>query len=384
MTGDKLKQDFDYVYNVLKKHPAILADEQKSVQFDKLYQGKKEKQFTYDYLIEAMTDLTTFFRDGHTNIELPYTCNDYCLNIPCKWSEQECDVLVLSEKYEDLSVNTGIFAVEDKNVNQIIELLSKRIPHENKHLVKSRMINYPYKNYHIFSEMNLTWLFGKKESYEITFVINGQKIKKQCKLTIYDGFLDFNEDCDFVSYEICDKTAILSLNSCIFNEIYKSNLEQLAYLCQQNNVSSLVLDLSKNMGGSSTVIDEFISYVNIDNYRRYEMIDYSSGEPKYVTRRNEFVVNQKKKILFPSDIYCKVSYDTFSSARTFVVTLKDNGIAKIIGTETGGKPNSYGMPKKFMTPNYDIKFRLSRCMFLRPNEKGDEDITLIPDIVFGI
>lgn len=382
MTADKFKEDFEYVYNALKKHPLILTDEQKRVQFDNLYQDKKEKQFTYDYLIEAITDLTTFFHDGHTNIELPYTYDDYCLNISCKWSEQDSDVLVLSKKYEDLTVDTEIFAVENMTVNQIIKLISDRIPHENTYLVKSRMINYPYKNYHVFSEMNLTWLFGKKESYEITFMVNGQKIKKQCKPTVYDGFLDFNEDCDFVSYEICGKTAILHLNYCIFNEFYKSNLEELAYLCEQNNVSSLVLDLSKNMGGSSAVIDEFISYTNIDNYRRYEMIDYSSGEPKYVTKRTGFVVNQKKKILFPPDIYCKVSHDTFSSARTFAVTLKDNGIAKIIGTETGGKPSSYGMPQKSRTPNCDIGFRVSRCMFLRPNEQGDIEITLTPDSIF--
>jgi hypothetical protein len=98
------------------------------------------------------------------------------------------------------------------------------------------------------------------------------------------------------------------------------------------------------MGGNSAVIDEFIKFTHVDSFRRYEMIDFSSGEAKTITRRSDEIKNHKKECLFPTEIYCKVSHNTFSSARTFAVTLKDNGIAKIIGTETGGKPNSYGMP----------------------------------------
>jgi len=87
-----------------------------------------------------------------------------------------------------------------------------------------------------------------------------------------------------------------------------------------------------------------------------------------ITKRRDVVKNNKASKLFALDIYCRVSHDTFSSARTFAVTLKDNGIAKIIGSPTGGKPNSFGMPKKFKTPNNEINFRVSQCLFLRPNK----------------
>lgn len=68
-----------------------------------------------------------------------------------------------------------------------------------------------------------------------------------------------------------------------------------------------------------------------------------------------------------------------SSARTFAVTLKDNGIATIIGEPTGGKPCSYGMPKKAETPNLKIRFRVSRALFLRPNAELDAEEALVPD-----
>lgn len=228
--------------------------------------------------------------------------------------------------------------------------------------------------------MNLRALFGNKDSFEICFSVNGKLIRKSCVLKNYNTFLDFKDNCDFISYEIADKTAILHLNSCICNETYKAVLNDLADACEKRKPESLILDLSKNMGGSSAVIDEFIKYVDIDEFKRYEMIDYTQGTAKYITRRNDIVKNTRSAKCFHLDIYCRVSYDTFSSAKTFAVTLKDNGIAKIIGTPTGGKPNSFGMPQKYKTPNNDIAFRVSRALFFRPDSAGDNDVSLFPTV----
>jgi len=241
------------------------------------------------------------------------------------------------------------------------------------------MIKYPYKNYHIFSELNMKALFGDKESYQICFAFQGKQVRKDCCLQKYNGFLDFPDESNFVSYEITGETAILHLDCCIYNEVYQSCLNNLADICVKRRIKTLILDLSKNMGGSSSVIDEFISHIDIAEYRRYEMLDYSQGTAKYITRRQDVVKNEKHGHCFPGELYCRVSHDTFSSARTFAVTLKDNGIAKIIGTPTGGKPNSFGMPKRYKTPECSIAFRVSRCYFLRPDETGDQDISLFPD-----
>jgi len=92
------------------------------------------------------------------------------------------------------------------------------------------------------------------------------------------------------------------------------------------------------------------------------------------------VENPQQDLLLPEKIYCKVSHNTFSSARTFAVTLKDNGIATICGVSTGGKPNSFGMPKKMSMPKTGIRFRVSRCCFLRPNASGDEESALMKEV----
>lgn len=380
MTDIEYRTDLEYLYHALQKHPLMITDEGRKEYFEQLYLRKKHEKYDYNSFIDAATELTAFFHDGHTNIEVPYTSKSRCLRLLCCWNEKNTNELLLLEQYDDVPEESKIVEIEGVAVGNVIDMISSRIPHENIFLVKSRMIKYPYMNYHIFSEMNLRLLFGEKEDYTISFFVNGKIIKKKIPLLFYDGFLDFSSDEDFLSYEIQDKTAIMHLDSCICNEKYRETLKKLAYICKEKQISSFILDLSQNMGGSSAVIDEFISFTNIEYFRRYEMIDFSSGEAEYITRRQNLVKNQKKDVLLPKQIYCKVSHHTFSSARTFAVTLKDNGIAQIIGSETGGKPNSYGMPQKMKMPESDIRFRVSRCRFLRPNTDMDTVITLAPDL----
>lgn len=233
-------------------------------------------------------------------------------------------------------------------------------------------------NYHVFSKMNLIGLFGDKQVFEVVFLTERAKLTKQCRLAKYDGFLDFKEGSS-VHYEIQGDKAVLHLDECICDGRYKNTLNELALLCNEKDIKMLEIDLSKNMGGSSAVIDEFMKYVDVESFRRYEMMDYSSGNPRTVTSRQDVIANHQKDVLFPKKIMCRVSNTTFSSARTFAVTLKDNGIAMIVGCPTGGKPCSYGMPRRDVTPNCNIRFRVSRALFLRPDERLDDEVALFPD-----
>ena len=380
MGANDYKEDLEYLYSALITHPSIMRGEKNAAELESLYLTNCERVHDYVSLIDAATELTVFFCDGHTNIEIPYTVNDLCLNLKCCWDGVKSDNLIMEQGYEEIPERARIMSVEGMPIEELVEALANRIPHENIYLVKSRMTSYPYQNYHMFSEMNLKRLFGEKESYSVTFASDGKLVKKDIPLKSYDGFLEFAPDEEFLAYEINDDTVIMYLRSCICNEKYKQTLREVAALCNTKNISRFVLDLSDNMGGDSSVIDEFIKYTKVEKYRRYEMTDFSSGEERKITNREEVVENQKQDFLLPEKIFCKVSHHTFSSARTFAVTLKDNGIATILGLPTGGKPNSYGMPKKMSMPRTGIRFRVSRCSSLRPDASRDEEIALLPEI----
>ena len=85
----------------------------------------------------------------------------------CEPSEfdEKCEELILVKAYEDIPENARILCVEERIIEELIVALAERIPHENLYLVKSRMVQYPYQNYHIFSEMNLKRLFGQGFNY---------------------------------------------------------------------------------------------------------------------------------------------------------------------------------------------------------------------------
>lgn len=370
-----LIEDLEYLYSKLVKHPLFAVNEGERTRFDTLFHTNITN---YHDFLSAATQLTCFFCDGHTNIELPYLPKDQAINLPCYWLGNR---LLLAAAYKSIECDSEIAAIEDISIQDLIRDMSDRIPHENEYLVKSRMINYPYQNYHLFSKYNLESLFGVKDRYHFSFITRGTPFDTEFALEEYSGYLDFC-DANFVHYDILDNTAVLHLDSCICNNRYKNTLDELVDVCLQKNIKLLVLDLSKNMGGSSAVIDEFIKHTKTDRYRRYEMINYSEGIAEHITRRTEFVKNSRYPNCFDLEICCNVSHDTFSSARTFAVTLKDNGIAaKITGSPTGGKPSSFGMPQRFKTPNYQLPFRVSQCLFLRPNADGDHEAALYPDSV---
>lgn len=380
METNAYKEDLEYLYSSLLNHPSIILGEKKKAEFEALYLAICEVVYDYDSFIDGATKLTTFFLDGHTNIEIPYTSQDLCLKLKCCWSGANDNELILEDEYEDIPKHARIMSVEGMSIEDLIVALADKIPHENIYLVKSRMIMYPYRNYHLFSELNLKRLFGCKKYYLVSFLVDGEMLKKEIPLTFYDGFLEFIPDDEFLTYEILGETVIMHLKSCICNEEYKRILRELAIVCNTQSISTFVLDLTDNMGGDSSVIDEFIKYTRTEKYQRYEMIDFSSGEKRKVTSREDVVENHQQDLLLPENIYCKVSHNTFSSARTFAVTLKDNGIATICGVPTGGKPNSFGMPKKMSMPKTGIRFRVSRCCFLRPDANGDEESALMPEI----
>lgn len=380
METSAYKEDLEYLYTTLLSHPAIILGEKKKAELETLYRAISQGVYDDDSFIDGATKLTAFFGDGHTNIEIPYTSQDLCLKLKCFWGGTGNNELILEEEYEGVPKLARIMGVEEVPVEELISALAHKIPHENIYLVKSRMIMYPYQNYHLFSEMNLKRLFGSKMYYRVSFLVDGELIKKEIPLVCYDGFLEFVPEDKFLTYAILGETAIMHLKSCICNEEYKRTLRELANVCNTQSISTFVLDLSDNMGGDSSVIDEFIRYTRTEKYRRYEMIDCSFGEKRKVTSREDVVVNLQQDLLLPEKMYCKVSHNTFSSARTFAVTLKDNGIATICGVPTGGKPNSYGMPKKMRMPKTGIRFRVSGGCFLRPDAKGDGESTLIPEI----
>ncbi|MBR2402472.1 MAG: hypothetical protein IKB01_06875 [Lachnospiraceae bacterium] len=97
MGANDYKEDLEYLYSALITHPSIMRGEKNAAELESLYLTNCERVHDYVSLIDAATELTVFFCDGHTNIEIPYTVNDLCLNLKCCWDGVKCNNLIMEE-----------------------------------------------------------------------------------------------------------------------------------------------------------------------------------------------------------------------------------------------------------------------------------------------
>jgi hypothetical protein len=83
---------------------------------------------------------------------------------------------------------------------------------------------------------------------------------------------------------------------------------------------------------------------------------------------------------FDGKIILLIGGNTFSSAADFATICKDNGLAVIYGTPTGGQPSCYGDVLSFTLPNTGLKCGVSHKYFRRPDFSKDPEDALYPDV----
>lgn len=92
MDKEKYRIDYNYLYDALKKHP-LLQSAEKMSEYECLASTLQCEVQDYDSLVNTMSVLTSFFKDGHTNIELPYTYDDFCIGIIWEWRDDKLFVI---------------------------------------------------------------------------------------------------------------------------------------------------------------------------------------------------------------------------------------------------------------------------------------------------
>lgn len=217
--------------------------------------------------------------------------------------------------------------------------------------------------------------------------------RKQETITYYtEDFIPYEEyiktsdngqdtDSDsFVSYEIDEERslAILTLDSCTYNDEYRSCLKQLFTEVKDKHIQQVAVDLRSNGGGNSLVANEFIRYLDADQYNttsdkwRLGCFQVSSG--------NHVMENKKQEdLLFHGNVYVLTSPNTFSSAMIFAQYITDNNLGTIIGEAPGNTPNGYGEVAGFKLPNSQMYMQISTKEFFRADQNNPERL-VEPDI----
>lgn len=184
---------------------------------------------------------------------------------------------------------------------------------------------------------------------------------------------------ELCSYKIDKENSlgIFTLNRCEMSQEYTDRLSEFFSAVRDNNIGNIAVDLRSNGGGTTEVINEFLRYINISDYKLFGGTDIRIGG-NLISYRDEITPNKPVDNAFDGRVYVLTSQYTFSSAMDFATVIQDNGIGKVIGETPGNMPTAYGDKLSFQLPESKLLLGVSYKKFYRVDINKSEE-PLIPD-----
>ncbi|EOD01109.1 S41 family peptidase [Caldisalinibacter kiritimatiensis] len=388
MTVEQMKEDLDYVVNVLRDvHPKTyngFSNEQNLV-IENAYKKINKIMKVGDFYF-VLNEVICSLKDAHTMIFIELSKDDRIIDLPIVWLN---DGMYIKEDTEQLKKGDKILFIRQKSEEDLLKELEKIIPAENQQWVKvrgkSNLIKEPFLRYLGLIENDYVNVKIQRDEKELEVQLPLIKNKKSKQ----------NMTEEWVSYSVDKENSlgVFKLDTCNYDEKYKTTVANFFKEVSKYNIKNVAVDVRNNSGGDSRVVDEFLRYIDIDNYLSFSGdIRYSkqaseqrgySRKSGYKSYRKQFINNKKvlnKELLFDGNVYIITSPRTFSSANWFAVIMKDNNIGKVIGEPTGNQPSSYGDVLRFQTHNSGFVFQVSLKRWVRPNTDNDPENCLHPDI----
>ncbi len=377
LSQEQALKDYEFAMKYLKKlHPVTLhglpAD--MAAQSEKVKQHLESVDSIKGYELAAeLESIYSLIGDGHTYVSENYTASHYMKHIYEHKSADDTAIGINGITYEEL-------------LKQKKNLMSFETESYGIRMLKNRTSTLEGLKYlGIDTTGDITYNYITKDGQYIDTVVTAEDFLPMEEYLNYeesvtgDDLHSEDENYDFVSYEINEKKsmAILTLDSCDYNKHYRDTVKEMFDEVHSKNIKNVVVDLRYNPGGSSMVADEFIHYLDVDEYKSWA--DEVRLGPLYF--RNEADVDKNKKLGFgfSGDVYVITSVSSYSSAMDFAMLIQDNGLGKIVGEASGNLPASYGEVAGFLLPQSHIYMQISSKKWHRVDE-SKEDLQIIPDI----
>jgi C-terminal processing protease CtpA/Prc len=185
--------------------------------------------------------------------------------------------------------------------------------------------------------------------------------------------------------------AILTLDKCTNNAEYQRVVREFFEDVARQGITRIAVDLRENGGGNSSVTNEFLRYLDIDQFADYsaevrvtaDVIAQRGveGPPRYDAYGPQRKRNKRvdRPAAFDGKLFVLTSNRTFSSGSWFATVLRDNGLAEVVGEATGNSPSAFGDILTFTAPESGFTFTLSYKKFVRPDRSRDPAEHLPPD-----
>lgn len=327
--------------------------------------------------------------DGHTQLNFPR--NHFT------GEEAFFPLSVIVNTNDSTISTTSAYTTTDITIPTGVKILSiNEIPYKN---IVCEMLKY-HSGERIFFRLkkaainfsDMFYILHPSEKFCIEYSHNDRVLKKTInaipRKNVKNNFLEELFAPPQFSYVIDEEKNIclLTIKSLSNKKNFQQMADKMFVELKNKNIENLVIDLRHNGGGDSSIGDILVSYlidtpfnqfckaeIKISETAKSMGIELPDSTGVIIADTSNFIVFVDPKPVqqrFIGNVYVLTSHMTFSSASALASLLKESGIAKTVGEETGGMSISYGNIIKQQLPISGITLVVS---FARLHLTGSDE-----------
>ncbi len=375
LTPNAMKIDTDLFIKTLKENHPEMKDGQTN--YDNIINGiyeKIRKPMNAEDFYWTLNTLNVELKDGHTHFSIDQVNRD-CIDLPSlEWT---ADGLIAKENKAFLETGDKIISIGGMSPTDLLKGLNALIPAEIEEWVKANTMVIAKGMF-----LRRLKLVGKDNNVNISYERNGKLVTRdmhlhKCGETAFEGINKL------ISYSAARKLkwnidnanslGIITINTCPNGKEFVEGFKNFFRAVNENKIKNIAVDLRRNDGGSSTVINQFLSFIDIKSYM------YIGNKLLYNNAEDFRDITPNDPPLFRGSVYLLTSNSTFSAASDFVVILKANSLAKVVGQPTGNIPSFFGNTKSSSLPNSKLQFQYATTRYKYPVPEDEQYKAIIPD-----
>lgn len=408
---DKLKEDLDFLFKTIEEvHPNMHAYTSKE-EFDplqkQLYKSVNHPMNRIEFY-KLTAPVVASLKNGHTFIELPLMdFQEYAKKggkyfpLGLHWNGEN---VILSNYHGHLKLSIGavVLTIDNQNAKEFLIKIAKYFAAEGK------AYNLAVPQRKGWLPMYLWLEKGNVESLMLKVKTNDGEVKTyDMKAVSYEELKNYQKknvkkaesktkstskpENQWYSYHYIQEydTGLIEFNMFHDMEKFEKFLKETFTKIRDQNVSSLIIDIRKNPGGSSSLGDELLKYLTDKPFRQFEKFQIKISPQLFkvqsrlkklypdaaigstVTNEGEFEKPQDHPLRFKGRVFTLIGPKSASSSVSFASAVKHFQIGTLIGQETVDTPVSYGDCIYEVLPSSGLRFSTACKYFVDVGGKPD-------------
>ncbi len=378
-----MERDLEYVVACIQDvHPAAVEGLPRAVRAAvERARAEIAEPLSREELWHVLNRVLVSLRDAHTSLARKSSAEG--VDLPVRWLQ---DGIVVRANTDVLLRGDRVLRIGGRSEEELLVALSEIVPAETPLWVR-RVAERVLPDAALLRSLELL----DDEGLSIVVERGGQEVEVLLPLGTPPRP---EERLAWVRYSIDEEASlgVFTLDACRNDETYRSRLRAFFEAVHEKGIERIAVDVRANGGGNSSVVDEFLRYLDVDEYRSYSG-DVRVSEESVAQRgsdgldhgyhelRNAPRVNPRVEDLpaFAGELFVLTSPGTFSSGNWFAVIFHDNALGEVLGEPTGNAPSCYGDVLTLTLPETAFTATMSYKKWLRPDPELDPVASLEPN-----